>query len=434
MKKIIGLILVFVLLFAVASEAFAGGKPQITQHPESATVKKGGKVSFSVKTKGTVSTYVWYFINPATGEQYTGRQLSGAVKGVKVEKPNSKTITLKNVPESMHGWKVYVHVNGNGYKIDSEQATLLIAGMDNPEASPSEKTADAPAKEPAKDASAKTPALISVEFLKQSANLKENVEIVAVTSPDVVKLTMFTDNKAVKSWTDGYTDDGNTRTWKATYAFSGAGDRTLDFVAYDAGDTPSDAKSASIKITKAAESSAEETAAVDEGPKTFTVKATSKILRQLDDTGNVTDDAPVSSLEITGIGYVLVTSEEPIISWTLNGIRVQPAEPVNEFRVLNVTSDLSIDVKTARTSAADAVVDETRMCKVTCTGCTFSYSRGGLRSVTEGEVPAGAPINIIADSSDLAKNGYSVNGGDPENKGKASFKLTVSEDVNIVCK
>ena len=33
MKKIIGLILVFVLLFAVASEAFAGSKPQITKDP-----------------------------------------------------------------------------------------------------------------------------------------------------------------------------------------------------------------------------------------------------------------------------------------------------------------------------------------------------------------------------------------------------------------
>ena len=60
MKKIIGLILVFVLLFAVASEAFAGSKPQITKDPESATVKKGGKVSFSIKTKGTVSTVIWY--------------------------------------------------------------------------------------------------------------------------------------------------------------------------------------------------------------------------------------------------------------------------------------------------------------------------------------------------------------------------------------
>ena len=129
----------------------------------------------------------------------------------------------------------------------------------------------------------------------------------------------------------------------------------------------------------------------------------------------------------------MISSEDPIISWTLNGIRVQPAEPVNEFRVMNVTSDLSIDIRTARPTAADAVVDENNMCKVTCKGCTFSYSRGKLRSVTEGEVPAGAPINIVADNSDLAKNGYSINGGEPENQGKAGFQFVVNEDVEIVC-
>ena len=178
----------------------------------------------------------------------------------------------------------------------------------------------------------------------------------------------------------------------------------------------------------------EETTEIDEGPKTFTITATSSILRLLDDSGNVVDDNPTSSIEITGIGYVLITSEDPIVSWTLNGIRVQPAEPVKEFRVLNVTSDLSIDIKTARATAADAVVDENRRCKVTCTGCTFSYTRGKIKSATEGEVPAGARINIVADSSDLAKNGYYINGAEPENKGKAAFQFVVNEDVEIICK
>ena len=169
-------------------------------------------------------------------------------------------------------------------------------------------------------------------------------------------------------------------------------------------------------------------------PIAFTVTSTAKVLRLLDASGNVTDDTLVSSLDMTGVGSVLVSSEDPIISWTLNGLTVQPAEPVREFRILNVTSDLFIDIKTSRVSAAEAVVDENRMCKVTCTGCTFSYSRGKLRSVTEGEVPAGAPINIVADSSDLAKNGYSVNGGEPEYEGQAGFRFVVTEDVTIVCK
>lgn len=100
---------------------------------------------------------------------------------------------------------------------------------------------------------------------------------------------------------------------------------------------------------------------------------------------------------------------------------------------MNVTESIALDVKIARTSAAEAEIDESKMCKVTCKGCTFTYLSKGLRAVTEGEVPSGAPIRIIADNSDLAAGGYIINGGEPENVGKASLQLTVTDDVTIVC-
>ena len=40
MKKIIGLVLVFVLVFAVAANALAAGRPKITKQPETATTNK----------------------------------------------------------------------------------------------------------------------------------------------------------------------------------------------------------------------------------------------------------------------------------------------------------------------------------------------------------------------------------------------------------
>lgn len=361
MKRIIGLVLVFVLVFAVAANAFAASKPKITKQPESATVKKGGKVSFSIKTSGTVNTIIWYFVDPATGNSYTGKKLSSAVKGVKVEGPtNGKKITLKNVPESMHGWTVYAHVNGNGYKIDSDKVLLLISGMETPadtsvSAEPPVEEAPPAEAPPAEEAPA------------------EEAPAEEVPSAEA---------------------------------------------------TPAD---------QAAEPAPEQVPEEEIPAGPFTVSATSKSLIRLDASGSVMDETPFSSLEFTGNGYVLVTSDEPIISWTLNGVRIQPDQPVKEFRVMNVTADLSIDITTARVSAADAVVDESRMCKVVCKGCTFSYARGKLRSVTEGEVPAGAPINIVADSSDLAQKGYQINGADPENQGKAGFQLVVNEDVEIVC-
>ncbi len=352
MKKIIGLVLVFVLVFTVAADALAGSRPKITKQPESATVKKGGKVSFSIKTTGTVDTVTWYFVDPETGNSYTGKKIAGAVKGVKVDGPtNSKKITLKNVPETMHGWKVYAHVNGNGYTLNSDEVLLLIAGMETDSEAPADTTPEA--------------------------------------SPSDIEQT---------------TPDAN----------------------------PAD-ENPPADTTDAQTPQADETAETVQKSGPFTVSATSKVLRMLDASGNIIDSEPTDKLQFESIGYVLVTTEDPIVSWTLNGIRVEPEHTVKEFRITNITSDLLIDVKTRRPTSADVVVDETRMCKVVCKGCTFSYSRGKLKSVSEGEVPAGAPINVFADSSDLAKGGYSINGGEPENAGKAGFQFIVNEDVEIVC-
>ena len=366
MKKVIGLVLVFILVFTVASAAFAGSRPKIIKQPESATVNTGGKVTFTIKTSGTVASVTWYFVDPETGSKYSGKQIADAVKGVKVVGPTNdkKKITLNKVPETMHGWKVYAHVNGNGYSIDSDEALILIAGLDVPEVPEAESVETQPA---------------------------DNAD----SSPDNPVDTAPADQSSAID------ESGN------------------DIPQADPSDEP-----------PSADGEASET---DEGPETFTVTATSKVLRLLDDSGSIIDDNPSSKLEITGIGYVFVTSDDPIVSWTLNGIRIQPAEPVTGFRIMNIKSDLSIDIKTERASAADVVVDDSHMCKVVCRGCTFSYSRGKLRSVSEGEVPAGAPINVFADSSDLAKGGYSINGGEPENQGKAGFQLIVNEDVEIVC-
>ena len=419
MKKIIGLVLVFILVFAAASDAFAGSKPKITQQPVSATVKKGGTVSFSIKTTGSVKTVTWYFVNPATDEAVTGKDLPKIIKGLKVQKPNSKKITLSKVPESMHGWMVYAHVNGNGYKLDSDIVQLLIAGMEAP-------VQDQPGEEPADE---EPPAA----------------------------------------------------------AGTGAEDEVPDELEIPANETPEK----------------------DQPSGPFTVTAGSNVLIKLDESGEPVDDEPVRSVEFDDCGSVLVTSADPIISWTLNGIRIRPDQPVNEFSVTNITSELVIDVQVQREdsagevpegevpenevpedevpedeipedevpedeipedeipedeipedkspedetpedevpageapaekapagiAAADLVVDESHMCKVTCIGCSFTYVRGRLVSVTEGEVPAGAQINISAASADMAEKGYRVNGGEPVNAGKPGFQLIVTGDVEIACR
>jgi hypothetical protein len=252
----------------------------------------------------------------------------------------------------MHGWLVYCHINGNGYKIDSDQVMLLVYGMEAPE-----NTVPAPAPAENEDQG------------------KEGAET-AETQPE-------------------------TQTETQPEA--------------QAQDVPEDEMFAAE-------------------PDAITVSASAKVLYKLDASGNKTDESPVSKLEFTGSSDILVASEEPIISWTINSVRIQPTEPVTEFKLVSVSSNVSMDIKIKQASAADAQVDESNMCHVVCEGCTFTYLPYKLMSVTEGDVPAGAPIRISANTSEGADAGYTINGGEPEGEGSANYQFTVTEDVKIVSK
>ena len=61
---------------------------------------------------------------------------------------------------------------------------------------------------------------------------------------------MYNGSSLIKTWTSGYTDSGTTRTWKVTYAFSGAGNRTMTFKGAAANGTATAAKSASVTVVK----------------------------------------------------------------------------------------------------------------------------------------------------------------------------------------
>ena len=351
MKKIIGLILTLILLFSFTAGSFAAGKLSITKQPVTSTTNKRGSVSFSVKISGSVNSITWHFIDPSTNADYTGKKLSQAVKGVKVSNPNGKTISLSKVPESMHGWIVYCHINGNGYKLDSDRVRLLVYGLEPP--------ADDIVTAPSSDDSGSK---------KDDKKASEDDEV----------------NPSLNNGDSG-DEDGED---------SGEGGTISD--------------------------------------RTITVSCSAKILRKLNSSGTPEEGAPSSSLEFTNSGSFIVSSEEPITSWTINGIEINPTEPLNEFKVLNVTEDISLRVKIYRAPASSIQLDTSNMCKIKCTGCTFTYLGMNLRSVSEGEVPAGAPINVVANSSANAENGYRINGDEPINQGVSSFRLIVSGDLEII--
>jgi len=365
MKKILALILILCMVFALSSEAFAAGKPKITKQPETATTSKKGSVTFTIKVKGDVS-YSWYLVDPATGEATSAQKLkkNKTIKGLGINGANSSKLSLSKVPESMHGWQVYCHINGNGYKMDSDRVLLLVYGKESPADSSS-----------APEEPAQVPETAAADQVPESPASTEQVPDSPEQAPDSPEQTP--------------PDTSNT---------------------VITGDIDPDAAPP-----------------VD---RTITVTASDAILRKLDGAGNLIEMDPVSSLEFLNTGSFIVTSDEPVKSWSVNGIRFEPAEPVREFKVMNVKDDITLNVIVSRSSAETMQLDNNRMCKVTCKGCTFTFLGAGIRSATEGEVPAGAPIRVVVSGS--AANGYQINGSEPQYQGKTSFSFTVNEDVEIV--
>lgn len=366
MKKILALALAFCFVIMFTAEAYAA-KPVITKQPESATTTKSGSVTFSVKASGSISAYSWFFVNPKTGKKISGKKLPKSVKGVKVTGPNRSKITLSKVPESMHGWLVYCTVGGGGYKVDSEYATLLVYGMDPPEAITT--TALEITKQPKDTAITEERTLT---FAVTYSGLAEKITWAFINPKDGSKvigknilkkfktLKVSGINKAKLKLTE--VPDGMVG-WKVYAHLKGKGveidTEPVSILAVGTKaksskkdskkkteDTKTEAKAEEKADTKAetkAETQAEAAAATEEqADRHITVTCSDKVLRALNDLDQVVGDEPVSKLEFINLGSFVVTSDKPIRNWTLNGIINEPTEPVHEFRVTNVTEDLTV--------------------------------------------------------------------------------------------
>ena len=354
MKRIVGLILVFCLVFSMIAEAAAEPKWEITQQTKVTVKEKKGKatsVTVTVKAKGKGIKYQWVFVDPEDSSRTsTGKKVAKEIKelkGLVVKGATSNKLTLTKIPDALNGWSVYCHLYSNAYKLDTDPVIITLPGMEEPSAESESEGKDSESGEDAK--SGKT---------EETAEKKSSDE-------------------------EGGED--------------------------------------------------EEGEGATEEPKEFTVSANGNILYKADSMGNPDGDA-VSSLTFTGSGNVVVKSEDPFKSWTVNGVRFEPEEEISSFKMLNLSSDTSISLKVAAKTAASAKVDESNMLTVTCKGCTFTYLRGGLKKVASGKVPSGAVIYVFADSYDAAANGYVVNGGEAQSQGAASMQVTVTEDTEIVVK
>ena len=199
-------------------------------------------------------------------------------------------------------------------------------------------------------------------------------------------------------------------------------------------DTKTDGKATAEVKTDADGNALPEASEEPAGPKIITVTASDKLsLYPVDSRGNAIEDKKAASLTFENSGSVMVSSETPVKYWMLNGIRVETdTETPTKLVLKNITTDLTLGAKFQKASnATTEEVDPDSPCEVTCTGCTFTYHKGGLKSVSSGTVPAGATIIVFTSDVKAAQKGFSINGETPEYQGSTSFRLKIEDDTTI---
>ncbi len=133
----------------------------------------------------------------------------------------------------------------------------------------------------------------SVKF-DSSVTVGKAAGITVTTSTTVKYIAMCdsTGKTVYKTWTSGYTDSGTTRTWKVSYSFVGAGNRTMYFKASADNSAWSNLVSASITVNKAVEAAKINTVKFDSSATvgkaagiTVTTPTTAKYIAMCDSTG-----------------------------------------------------------------------------------------------------------------------------------------------------
>lgn len=391
MKRLFSTLLILCMILSCAGTAFAAGKPSFSLQPADQTVKVGKSCSFSVKVKNQKGL-TWYLVNPETGDEIPASQASKVVKGLKVSNPNGQKLTLKKVPEELHGWSVFCRASAGGVKVDSDSAMILISGMEAPSAAAPRKGSDSEDDAPASSVTGKTQTDASGSF--------------TVTVSDAYLYEIDAAGKPVGDPKDKLTFDNPS-------TFYVKADGPVQYWMFNSikitPDTPSDSgllirgisgdTSIRAHIARdAEEADTPEPADIPDEP--------------ADGTEDLPDESGDDAEDYGDEGEEDYPEDEPA------------ADEQNE----NPKPEEEIGYQSqAQSSSASA-----GMVYVTCENCRFSG--GGLNYVSTGEVPAGTEITVTATSLGDLESGYSINGDEYSYKGKVTFRLTVNEDTTITMK
>ena len=134
--------------------------PRVTKSPTDEKVAVGGSCYFVAKYENAIWAE-WHFVSPDGSRDLNYEQAAKEFPSMEIVMGYASTMQLKNIPESLDGWRVYCRFSNNVGTTNTEKAWITVKGAPAPTAGPTPTD---------------TPAIIIIEEFDYSGNFTETEE------------------------------------------------------------------------------------------------------------------------------------------------------------------------------------------------------------------------------------------------------------------
>ena len=111
---------------APAPAPAANTAPRVTKSPTDETVAIGGSCYFVAKYENAIWAE-WHFVSPNGGRDLDYDEAAKEFPSMEIVKGYASTMQLKNIPESLDGWRVYCRFSNNSGAVTTGKASITIS-------------------------------------------------------------------------------------------------------------------------------------------------------------------------------------------------------------------------------------------------------------------------------------------------------------------
>lgn len=102
--------------------------PQVTKSPTDEKVPVNGAAQFISKYENA-KWAEWHFVSPDGSKDLDYKQAQNEFNKMVIDGGYTKDLTLKNIPDTFNGWKVYCKFSNDSGSVNTEMATVTVSGV-----------------------------------------------------------------------------------------------------------------------------------------------------------------------------------------------------------------------------------------------------------------------------------------------------------------